>query len=510
MMRRPEPVPTTPTAMNRSLSIALAWFLAAGCAAPDGPGSVAATGFSPRPARSGHVEDTLMYSLVPGPVSLRIPTARIAARDEVVLDVWRDPAFREYFARSLVSETDIEPTVTLDERETMQRVLEDLGDDDTAGALELLEENLGPASSAVFDYTYGQLHFEEEKFEIAVPAYLSAIEKFPSFRRAWRFLGFSYARLGEVEQAIPALTKVLELGGGDAPTYGLLAYSYATVGNHLSAEFAYRNSLLLQPDSLESRMGLAISLFKQRRYPDAIALCDELLEENPTSATLWLLQANAFIGLEQPLRAAENFEMVDALGQSTAASLTGLAKIYMTQDLHGEAVDSVLRALEMGAEADIESAIAIARVLNFKGEVAATRRLVDAIDELHGQRLDKDELKGLLKMRARLAVAEGAGGEAVGILEESIALDPLDGEAILLLGEHYEREANVEQALFLFERAAGLEDFEASARLKQGQLLARQRRFAEALPHLRRAYQLTNRTDIRDFIETVEGARTAR
>ena len=50
---------------------------------------------------------------------------------------------------------------------------------------------------------------------------------------------------------------------------------------------------------------------------------DELLEENPTSSMLWLLQANAFIGLEQPLRAAENFEMVDALGKSTAVPAPG-------------------------------------------------------------------------------------------------------------------------------------------------------------------------------------------
>ena len=50
---------------------------------------------------------------------------------------------------------------------------------------------------------------------------------------------------------------------------------------------------------------------------------------------------------------------------------------------------------------------------------------------LRGAQLQADERKDLLKLRARLAVAEGASDVDVRVLEEVVALDPLDGDALI-------------------------------------------------------------------------------
>ena len=41
-----------------------------------------------------------------------------------------------------------------------------------------------------------------------------AVQKFPSFRRAWRNLGFINSRLGNHDETIRSFTKFVELGGG--------------------------------------------------------------------------------------------------------------------------------------------------------------------------------------------------------------------------------------------------------------------------------------------------------
>jgi tetratricopeptide (TPR) repeat protein len=85
-----------------------------------------------------------------------------------------------------------------------------------------------------------------------------------------------------------------------------------------------------------------------------------------------------------------------------------------------------------------------------------------------------------------------------------VALDPLDGQALILLGQHCGRSGDVEKAVFYYERAEGLEQFEADAKVRHAQLLVGQGNYAEALPLLRRAEELKPREDVRKYLEQVE------
>ncbi len=88
------------------------------------------------------------------------------------------------------------------------------------------------------------------------------------------------------------------------------------------------------------------------------------------------------------------------------------------------------------------------------------------------------EWKGLL-CQGR---GNGSGGEEeIRMLEEIVALDPLDGEALILLGQHC-----------------------ADALVRHAQLLVQQTKYAEALPLLRRAQDLKSREDVQKYLEQVE------
>lgn len=434
-----------------------------------------------------------------------IPLQTVASQlSRSELKIWNDASFRKRFAESYMAETEIEPRVTTEERDKMQKILELISSGQMDKAVSLLEKSRSSATNALYDFMLANIYFQQGKFDQAAGIYQIAVEKFSKFRRAWRNLGMIYIRKNEFEKALPALTRVIELGGSDALTYGLLGFAYSSLENHLSAESAYRMAILLDPVTIDWKMGLARSLFKQERYAEAAALCNRLIADQPERTDLWLLQANAYIGLKQPLKAAENYEFIDRLGKSTVDSLNMMGDIYINEGLYEMAVNSYIRAMEKDPQGKADRAIRAARVLTARGALKEARQLIGRIEVLCSNQLGTDDHKDLLKLRARLAVAEGAGDEEVRVLEEIIKLDPLDGEALILLGQHASRSGEVEKAIFYYERAASIEKYEADARVRYAQLLVGKGKYDEALPLLRRAQMLRPRDDVQKYLEQVE------
>jgi Tfp pilus assembly protein PilF len=269
-------------------------------------------------------------------------------------------------------------------------------------------------------------------------------------------------------------------------------------------------AILLDGSTKDWKMGLARSFFKQQRFSDAAALLTQLIEAEPSRVDLWMLQANAFIGLNQPLRAAENYEIIDSLGGSTADSLAMLGDIYVNEELYDIGASYHAKAIAKSPDGKPDRALRAARVIAARGAVAETKSLLDAIDTTYGDRLEQSQKKDVLKLRARIAMLAEASEEEAKILEEIVATDPLDGEALILLGQYFARTNEPEKAIFHYERAASIEKFEADARVRHAQLLVSQRRYAEALPLLRKAQQVKPRENIQEYLEQVEKASRTR
>ena len=440
------------------------------------------------------------------------PPAEVQVEQEVqdtelpaeVLSILRSPAFQEQFAQSYIAETELEPTVTLPEREDLQEVLNAIAGDDLDGALALLSERGGPAASATFDFMLGNIHFQREDNAAAIAAYDLAVAKYPKFLRAWKNKGICHIRSGDFEGAIGAFTRVLQLGRADAVTYGLLGWAYGNAERFLPSESAYRMAILLDPETVDFQMGLARALFKQGRFEVAAALVGELLLDRPESPELWLLQANAYIGMKEPMRAAENFEIVDTLGASTPETLNNLADIYRFEDLHALAVERFLAALDLDASLSAERAIAGAQFIVLKGANEEGKRLLAGIEARREGALSEVQRTELLRIRSRIAAMEGASEEEASVLEEIVALDPLDGDAMVRLGRYQRGLGAIEQAIFWYERAAQLDAHEADAKSAWGQLLVSEGRYDEALPLLRRSLELKPRQSLEDYLKQVE------
>ncbi len=433
----------------------------------------------------------------------RIKKPAETANPAADLSIWDSKKFQQEFLGSYGVNADIEPRVTAVEREQMQKVMDILSkEDDMDKAMQQLLKMTKDSSSAIFDFTIGNLYFQQEKLEDALAWYDKAIGKFGTFRRAYKNAGLILVRNGDFEKALPYLTKTIELGGNTSTAYGLLGFAYASTENNLCAESAYRQAILLDPETLDWQLGLARSLFKQQKYGDAASLCDALIRKQPDNADFWLLQANAYLGLKQPMRAAENYEYVNTLGKASADSMTMLADIYVNESRWDMAADAYLRAYELDNGNDPSKALRAAKILASRGALEESKRMLNRVAE-HKSALDETNLKELLKLQARIAVSEGGGEDVVKILEQVVEVDPLDGEALILLAQHYGRNLP-EKAMFYYERAANIEKYEAEAKLYEGQLLVGQAKYQDALPLLRRAYELKPRDDINDYLKQVE------
>jgi tetratricopeptide (TPR) repeat protein len=433
-----------------------------------------------------------------------VAAASVSEPGAEVSALWNDPTFQKQFLASYGSASDIEPKeVSTEERDALRKILPLLSTNMAAAGVQL-EKLIRPDSSAVLDFTLANIHFQQELFDKAAAGYRMAIQKFPAFRRAHKNLGLIHVREGNPAEAVRCFTRVIELGGGDSVTYGLLGHAYAAKEDFVSAESAFRSAALLQPDSVDWKMGLARCILKQQKYGEAAALFSELIETNPERVDFWLLQANAFIGLKEPLKAAENYELLARMGKATLDSLNTLGDIYVNENSPDLAVRAYLAALDLDPTQPSARPLRAAEILASRSAAAQAKQILARIKEVQGDKLDDTARRRMLKLEARIAVAEGAGGEAAQVLEQIVSLDPLDGEALMLLGQHYGKAGQIEKAVFYYERAESIEAFEADAKVRHAQLLVSQSKLQDAVPLLRRANELKPRDSVARYLEQVE------
>lgn len=434
--------------------------------------------------------------------------------DALSLSLWNNPAFQKRFMGIYGVNSEIEPRVTVVEKELLEKVMA-LMKRDKAGIVQarlMLAKAIGPTTSATLDFTLASIYSQQGYMTAAIRSYAKAIDKFPDFQRAHKSLGIARARAGNYEGAIKPLTRAIELGSNDGTTYGLLAYAYLMTEQCSAADGAYRLAMMLQPEVVDWKLGLARCLFKETKYDEAATLCGELIRRDPGRSDYWLLQANAYLGQKQPMRAAMDYEYLNQRGMLTPELLNSLGDIYVNEGLLDVAADVYIEALERAPQGgDPKRGLRNGEVLAARGAAADATRLLARIKVVFGDRLGLEERKRLLKLEARLAAASGEAGETqIALLNEIVSLDPLDGDALILLGQYFAAAKNVEKACFFFERAAGIEKVEAEARLRHAQLLVRNGRYADALPLLKRSQELRPRDDVARYIEQVERAAKSR
>ena len=399
-----------------------------------------------------------------------------------------------------------EPDIKQPELEMLREVLETMKVNPTVAALSL-EQRMGPDSSAALDFILANLHFQSGETAKAVVAYESALGKFPDFRRAHKNMGLLRVQTGSCKSALKHLARAVELGDRDGRNYGLMGYCYLDQGNFLNAEGAYRNAVLQQPTTRDWQLGLAQALLGMEKHREAIALFDALIEENPEDAQAWMLQANAYLGVDEPMAAAVNLEAVRTMGKAEQSSLALLGDIYMNEgltDLAKSAYVDLIRRDKTGGQ--LSRGLRAAKLLVGVDSLGEASEVVSAIRSRYGKSLNKQNELDLLTVEARLARAQGNPKQAATILERIIAQDGTRGDALLELAQYHRDRGSQQKAQLMFERAASLEKYEYQALIQHAQFRVSTKDYAKAASLLRSALRIRQEPRIERFLARVEDA----
>ncbi len=421
--------------------------------------------------------------------------------DHPLASIWNDPDFTRRLIGSYGFNSPSEPRLSTEEQILYRDKIVPLLREDPKKAVPELLSAAKPEASAVFDFTLGTVYFQSEDFTNAVKHFEQALAKFPDYLRAQKNLAFALVRSGDYETAIKPLARTITLGGGDAGIYGLLGFAYMNRSQFVSAEAAYRQAALFDPDNLDFKLGLVKCQIALANYDAALALLDELIQRHPDRDVFWRYQVNIFILREQYDRAAVNYEILRRMDKAQPDDLMKLGDIYMMR----ESKELALSAYQAAFEKDTQNAtlaLKAADVLTGRGAWSEARAMFAKIRQAGA--LDNEAELKLLKLESKVALAEGEGAKAIEVLERIIQRNPLDGEALLMAGDYYAKNGEREKAEFRFDTAAKVTGFEADAWLKQAQLLVQSQKYPQAVELLRKAQKVKPRDNVQRYLEKVE------
>lgn len=421
-------------------------------------------------------------------------------------NLWSNPEFQNRFLGSYGFDTSITPKISVAEQEVFKALLP-LMESNPAEAARQLRSEISAESSAALDYTLANLYVQIQDLENAERAYETAIRKFPNFFRAYKNLGLVYVNDGRYEEALPLLRRGLELGGTDGALYGPLGLCYLNLDQPASALTAYNQALLFQPESNAWRLGKLRCLMDLGEYADAAGLLEELIQEDSSNGRFWTAQANAYLAQEEFMAASANLEILKRMGQADAASLGLLADIYLSQEMTGLALANYVLAAQ-------EEALNPERLLQVADGLVVRRLWSEAatyLDSIAGRvdGLTDRQSARYLNLRAQTALGMGDREVAAEILEALVRRDPMNGDALLTLGDLQRDREEYEEAAFSYEQAAKVDQTRLRALVQHARMLVSLREYGPAVDLLKRVVLLDSDPRYADFLERVESAHRA-
>jgi len=418
---------------------------------------------------------------------------------------WSDPEFLDRFLGTMSPRITVEPRLGPEDKTFLEEeFLPVILTDKVAAQAMLVEKTKNPDSNATYSMILANMYYQGGQLQQAVRSYEDAISKHKDFARAHENLGFLYFQLGNKEKTLEHFTSAVKLGAVDKNIYAILAYLFFEKEQFIAAETSYRSALIYEVENEDWEYGLAKSILFQRKFQDAAGLFDRLITGAPEQAEYWRLQADAYIGLDDMLSAASNYEVLRRMKKITAENLITLGDIYVEHGFIEASLSVYKEAIQQKGRLNVEKPIAAAATLIEAGFVDAASEVLAEIDKTYGGSLDSKLSFQVRKLKAKIQAESGqASADIIPVLEEMASQNPLDGDVLILLADYYSTAGNFEKAEFLYERAQNIGRFEDKALFHYGKALVAKEKYRDALRAIERAQDINPKDHVEEYLNGV-------
>lgn len=178
----------------------------------------------------------------------------------------------------------------------------------------------------------GNIDYSRGNLDEAVEEYQTAIALNPEYGNAYYKLGVCYYRMGELEKALRAFEKVVEMKD---QSHAMASYFVGLIelflGQDKAAAAAFENFHEKSPESRIANFYLAQMRIRQKDFSGALELLEELAAATPTFAEVHYMLGVAHYGLHNNTDAVKCFQRALELNPEDERSRSKLALITEVQ-----------------------------------------------------------------------------------------------------------------------------------------------------------------------------------
>src|SRR6478736_1208911 len=285
------------------------------------------------------------------------------------------------------------------------------------------------------------------------------------------------------------------------PTLALrLLENMVKAGEKPSPAFAYIQALSGDPGNADWQEGLLRLCVEGGQLVRAERIARVLIKNHPAEARFWFTLANILLSANRRLEAVAVLELAAGTGIATPDELVLLGDLYAEQGLNPEALAIYTKLLKPVPETGEQKLLRLAQTLIAAGRGAEAEKALAALPA------NPTPAGRTARLMARAQIASGAKrwAEARRDLEEVLADAPMNGAALLALGEVHVGEGDDTGAALVFESATRVPAAAYRASLELANLELRNRHYARTVEHLQRALSLERSEAVEDYLGRVK------
>lgn len=191
------------------------------------------------------------------------------------------------------------------------------------------------------------------------------------------------------------------------------------------------------------------------------------------------------------------------MGELKTSELIVLGDLYHNLNLYDLSLDAYQEALASSNKLSLSQYIRVAQTLIQRSSYQEGFSYLEKIENEFGDGRSKDEQKKINLLKAEVLQATGKNKEATDLLTEIVSEHPLEGRALIQLGQLAWKARNLEYAIIQFERAAKVNEFENPALIEHARLLVSMRKYNEAANLLERALSIKPEKRVEKYLNAI-------